>query len=206
MTPDNEIIRASRDTPGRFGELFDRYAVPLHRYAHRRVGAAAADDIVSETFLHAFDGRHRYDLDREHALPWLFGIATNVLRRYHRTEARLFRQEARAQAPDTGAEAFLRAEERQDAAIRTRRLLSELRQLRRGDRDTILLAAWGGLGTADIAEALGIPPGTVKSRLHRVRVRLARAEASVITRHATANDPGTEAEHVRLVDPAPATS
>ncbi|MEB4615180.1 RNA polymerase sigma factor [Leucobacter sp. M11] len=191
MTLDSEIIRASWDLPGRFGELFDRHAAHVHRYAHRRAGAAAADDIVSETFLQAFDARFRYDLDRDDALPWLFGIATNVLRRYHRTEAKILRQEARQRSSATGTEPFLRAEERSDARERVRPLLRELRALSRDDRDTLLLSAWGNLSTAEIAEALGVPVGTVKSRLHRVRTRIAAAEARGIARQLNAlPDPG----------------
>jgi DNA-directed RNA polymerase specialized sigma24 family protein len=71
-----------------FGAIFERHFVPIHRYLNRRVGLDLAEDLASETFVVAFRRRAGYDWGREDARPWLFGIATNLMRRYRRTERR----------------------------------------------------------------------------------------------------------------------
>jgi RNA polymerase sigma-70 factor (ECF subfamily) len=71
-----------------FGAIFERHFVPIHRYLNRRVGLDLAEDLASETFVVAFHRRAGYDWGREGARPWLFGIATNLMRRYRRTERR----------------------------------------------------------------------------------------------------------------------
>lgn len=68
--------------------LFDRRADAVHRYAARRLGTEAADDVMAETFTTAFQQRRRYDLERADARPWLFGIATNLISRHRRAKAR----------------------------------------------------------------------------------------------------------------------
>jgi len=83
---DAAVIRRSRDEPEHFAVLFRRYAPEVQRYVRRRIGADAADDVVAETFLEAFRQRDRYDLERESARPWLYGIATNLIGRYRRSE------------------------------------------------------------------------------------------------------------------------
>jgi Sigma-70 region 2 len=72
---DADIVRASIGDPGRFGELFDRYADDIVRYASARLGSNLAEDVTAETFLAAFHARGRYDQSRESARPWLYGIA-----------------------------------------------------------------------------------------------------------------------------------
>ncbi|MEV3921254.1 RNA polymerase sigma factor [Actinomadura coerulea] len=84
---DASLIAASRTEPERFAGLFRRHAPEIMRYATRRLGRDAAEDVVAETFLIAFDRRHRYDAARPDARPWLYGIATNLIRR-HRSRSR----------------------------------------------------------------------------------------------------------------------
>ena len=85
---DARVIERSRDEPELFAVLFDRHADTVHRYAARRLGPEAAEDLMAETFTTAFQRRHTYDLERADARPWLFGIATNLASRRRRAEAR----------------------------------------------------------------------------------------------------------------------
>ncbi|MEJ2852125.1 MULTISPECIES: RNA polymerase sigma factor [unclassified Saccharothrix] len=165
-------------TPSRvFGQLFDRHARSLHRYLARRVGDLA-DDLVGETFLVAYQTRTGYDPQRGTARSWLYGIATNLLRRHVRQEVRGLAAAARAAGSTAGGEDHGgRVADQVDAAARTRLLAGALAGLDPGDRDVLLLTSWAGLDSNEVAEALGIPVGTVRSRLHRVRRRL-RAHAS----------------------------
>jgi len=173
--------------PGRvFGQLFDRHARPPHRYLARRVGDLA-DDLVGETFLVAFQTRAAYRPDRGTARAWLYGIATNLLRRHHRQEVRGLRAAAWAAGSAAGDEGHEnRVAARVDAAARTRHLAGAPAGLEPGDRDVLLLTSWAGLDTNEVAEALGVPVGTVRSRLHRVRRKL-RGHASN-TEHARTGD------------------
>lgn len=150
-----------------FARLFDDHARVLHRYLARRVGEHTAYDLVSETFLVALRQRHSYDPARP-VRGWLFGIATNLVRRHARDEVRALRATARV-APATTDGHEVRVAERVDAQQLARRLAPALAALPEPDRDVLLLTAWAGLTPAEAADALGIPPGTVRSRLHRVR-------------------------------------
>ena len=85
---DATVIRLSLADPERFELLFQRHAPRIQRYVLRRLGADAADDIVAETFLLAFRQRAGFDVARGDALPWLYGIATNLLGRHRRDEIR----------------------------------------------------------------------------------------------------------------------
>ncbi|WP_424234404.1 RNA polymerase sigma factor [Actinophytocola sp.] len=154
-----------------FGRLFDAYARPLHRYLARRVGQDTAHDLVSETFLVALNQRHSYDPRRGAVRPWLYGIATNLLRRQVRQEVRALQATARSAGHAPGQEASheSRVADRLDAAAMAGRLAGALAQLSEGDRDVLLLTSWAGLDSTEVADALGIPVGTVRSRLHRVR-------------------------------------
>ncbi|TDE59734.1 RNA polymerase sigma factor [Nonomuraea mesophila] len=182
---DADLIRRSIDDPEQFAGLFDRYVEQIHRYVARRLGVQAADDVVAETFLTAFRCRAAYDHAQPLARPWLYGIATNLIARHRRDEERFLRALSR-----TGAEPP--AEPMADAVIgrvaaqkEDRRLAGALTGLSRGDRDVLLLVALGELAYEEVAEALGIPVGTVRSRLHRARKK---AKAALGTGHETRQD------------------
>lgn len=83
---DAALIERSWRDPEDFALLFDRHAGHIHRYVARRLGDDTADDVVSETFLAAFRQRRDYDTARPEALPWLYGFATNFIRRHQRAE------------------------------------------------------------------------------------------------------------------------
>jgi RNA polymerase sigma factor (sigma-70 family) len=182
---DAKLIEQSLAEPEVFAVLFDRYAADIHHYAARRLGASAADDLVAETFLAAFRRRTSYDTSRSQARPWLYGIATTLIARQRRSEQRLYRALARTGVdplPEPIADQVVR---RVAAQGQQRRLAAALAGLSSADREVLLLVAWGGLSYEEIAEAVAVPIGTVRSRLHRarrkVREALANAEQSRTT-------------------------
>ena len=177
MQTDAQAIAASRVDPERFTEVFDRHFMPIHRYLHRRVGRQCADDLAAETFAEAFRSRDRYD-GRPDARPWLYGIAANLLRRSARLERRQLFAYARSGVDPVVHADLDDADDRVDAAAQRRSLAGALASLRTPDREVLLLLAWADLTYEEIARALGIPVGTVRSRLHRGRRRLRELLAS----------------------------
>lgn len=176
MTPtDAEIIERSWREPDGFAAIFDRHAPHIQRYLARRLGAQAADDLVAETFLAAFDKRRRYDLGRPDARPWLYGIATNLVGQHRRDEVRRYRlREALAPAPDETCHADRVATDVTAKATRAH-LVSALACLSAEDRDVLLLIAWEQLTYDEVATALAVPVGTVRSRLNRARRKVREA-------------------------------
>ena len=170
---DAAVIAASLGDPVRFGLIFDRHATVLHRYLVRRLGPDDADTMVGEIFRIAFEKRHTYDLDRPTARPWLYGIATNLLAKHRRREARRIHATARLAAqrlpPIDVADGVSAAV---DAAEQWRRVADAVTSLPEPERDALILHVWEGLAYDDVANALGVPIGTVRSRLHRARGRL----------------------------------
>jgi RNA polymerase sigma factor (sigma-70 family) len=166
---DAVVIGRSCHEPEAFAELYDRHAAPIYRYVARRLGDGVADDVVAETFLAAFRGRHRYDPGQNDARPWLYGIAANMIGKHRRAEVRMWRTLAQAGA-DPAAEGHAdRVDHRVSAAAVRRELAAALAGLAAGDRDVLLLIAWADLSYDEVAVALGIPVGTVRSRLNRAR-------------------------------------
>ncbi|WP_030169273.1 RNA polymerase sigma factor [Spirillospora albida] len=166
---DGDLIARSRSDPEVFAVLFDRYSAMLYRYVSRRLGPETAEDVVGETFLVAFSRRHRYDVARPDARPWLFGIATKLVARQHRTEGARYRALRRSpvDGPVDGPADRVAAGVTASAARPL--LLEALDGLARRDRDVLLLVAWGDLTYEEVASALDIPVGTVRSRLNRAR-------------------------------------
>jgi RNA polymerase sigma-70 factor, ECF subfamily len=166
---DAEIIERSRAEPERFAELFDRHAAHIHRYVARRLGRDVAGDLVAETFLAAFGKRHGYDPSRPDARPWLYGIATNLVGQHRRDEVRRYRlllalpPEPIEACPADRVAAHVSAQ-----AVR-RPLAEAVADLSAGDRDVLLLVAWEQFSYDEVAAALQIPVGTVRSRLNRAR-------------------------------------
>jgi len=172
---DAAVIQLSRHEPEYFTELFRRHAPYIQRYVVRRLGQDAADDIVAETFLLAFRQRDSYDQARSDARPWLYGIATNLIGHHRRAEIRLYRALARTGA-DPVTESFTdRIDDRVSASTASRRLAAALARLSAELRDTLLLVAWGDLSYEETATALGVPVGTVRSRISRARSALRRS-------------------------------
>ncbi|WP_084259736.1 RNA polymerase sigma factor [Microtetraspora malaysiensis] len=172
---DSAVIEASLGEPERFAELFDRHAAVLHRYVVRRLGPDQAEDVVAETFTRAFEQRHKYAFNRSDALPWLYGITTNIIGSHRRAEVRGYRALART-GEDPVAVAFdEQVAARVSASANRGRLAAALAKLGRGERDVLLLIAWGDLSYEETAQALGVPIGTVRSRLSRARRKVVHA-------------------------------
>ena len=172
---DAAVIRRSRLEPEVFAVLFDRHAPFIHRYINRRVGHGAADDLTAETFLAAFSKRGQYDLGYPDARPWLYGIATNLIGQHRREEVRQYRIR-QAAVPDLD-EPDLAERTATDMTARAARgvLVAALAELPPIDRDVLILIAWEELTYPEVARALDVPVGTVRSRLNRAR-RTIRAE------------------------------
>jgi RNA polymerase sigma-70 factor (ECF subfamily) len=170
---DAGIIRASLADPQAFRDLFARHFDALFTHIARRLGRDAAEDLAAEVFLTAFDRRARYDLARPDARPWLYGIAANLMRRHRRAEVRRLRAHAR-EAGAHGHGGDDGAAERLDARAAGPRLAHALASLPTRQREALLLYAWAGLGYEEIAAALDVPVGTVRSRLSRARERVRR--------------------------------
>lgn len=155
------------------GEAYDEHAHVLFRYAMRVCGdRAAAEDVVSATFLEAWRCRERLRPDGDGLRPWLLGIATNILRstarEARRRDTALARLADRGVLPDFADDVVTRLHDT-DQLNAAR---AALRRLRRRDREVFALVVWAGLDYAAAGEALGIPTGTVRSRLSRARDRL----------------------------------
>jgi RNA polymerase sigma-70 factor (ECF subfamily) len=169
--PDNAAITASITTPAEFALVFHRHFDLIHGYIRRRVGASAADELASQTFLIAFDSRARYDQARRNARPWLLGIATNLIHGKRRQEKRQLRAYGRAGA-ETAVDSLEGIEARADAERLRPQLAAALAALSKDEADPLLLFAWAELSYEEIAAALELPIGTVKSRLARARRRI----------------------------------
>jgi RNA polymerase sigma-70 factor (ECF subfamily) len=151
-----------------FSRVFAGNYGALHRYVHRRLGPDLADEIAAETFATAYANWSRFDRSRP-VRPWLYGIAANLLRHHYRAEERKLRAYAR-----TGVDPFTdgpdeAAVPRLDAQRQQRSLAAALAALRAPEREVLLLHAWAELSDEEVAAALSLPRGTVKSRLSRAR-------------------------------------
>ncbi|HJQ50662.1 MAG TPA: RNA polymerase sigma factor [Gaiellaceae bacterium] len=160
-----------------FENAFEAEFSSLHRYLARRLGASAADEIAAETFAVAFRNWDRLDPERP-VRPWLYGIAANLVRHHWRKEQRMLQAYART-GVDPVAPDELAAVERLDAQALQRELAEALAALRPEEREVLLLHAWAELSDSEIADALGLPLGTVKSRLSRTREGLRNQFADV---------------------------
>ena len=169
---DAQLIRESIRGEGEaFVELVGRHATPVHSYLARRAGRSAADDLLGDVWVAAFEARRRYDQRFETARPWLFGIARNVLRAYLRKEGRPVFPTAGSVDPWPDIDAGL------DAVTA---VMNAIRSLPEGDREVLLLVAWEDLSVTQAAKVLGIPPGTARWRLHRARAALRPASGAAL--------------------------
>jgi RNA polymerase sigma factor (sigma-70 family) len=167
---DAELIARSKRDPEAFTALFERHWESLYRFCLNRAGGAG-EDIAAEAFRVAFDRRRRYDPKYGDARPWLFGIATNLLRDHFRSRTREEEKLGRSAALDLEptTEEGIGALERQ---LLGPELAAALAGIPSGDRDALLLLAWAELSYEQIAAALGTPVGTVRSRINRARRRV----------------------------------
>ncbi len=166
---DAEAIAASVDRPAAFDAVFERHVAAVHAFAQRRIGIDLAEDVTAETFARAFSARRRFDRDQPSARPWLLGIASNVMRRHWRTE----RRRLAAYAKSVDAERPGSPPSAETAA------LAALARLPLRQREVVLLHAWADLSYEEIARALDVPIGTVRSRLARARRSLTHVDGAL---------------------------
>ncbi len=167
---DAEVIGRSLDQPEAFGLIYDRHAATVLRFLGPRVGAEVAEGLIGELFRIAFERRKTFDASRVSALPWLYGIGSNLLMKHRRGEARRLRASARMaadEAADRRASAVAL-----DARVLFPRVADAIEALPDGEREALLLFAWEDLSYQSVAEALELPIGTVRSRLNRARAHL----------------------------------
>jgi len=168
---DASVIISSFDRPDQFAVIFQRHSSAVFKFLARQFGRDVAADLMAETFATAFRTRLRYDTSRANSRPWLLGIATNLGHHESRSQARLRRMlqrlGRRRDAPPL--DETERSDRLVDAVRDHTHLEAALRQLSPSYREVILLFAGLEMSYEDIAEALGIPVGTVRSRLSRGR-------------------------------------
>lgn len=150
-----------------FEVLFERHFGAVHGYLHRRAGRNIADELAAETFALAFE-RRASCRSRDSVLPWLYGIATNLLRRRRRVERRQLNAYARSGVNDW-VDYQAEAEARVDDSSHGAQLARALAAMRPRERDALLLYALADLSYDEIAAALDVPVGTVATWLHRAR-------------------------------------
>jgi RNA polymerase sigma-70 factor (ECF subfamily) len=167
---DDEAIAASLARPDAFEEIFARHWRAISGYLARRVGLDVGEELAAEVFVRAFDRRARFVPQDGNARPWLFGFAAQVLHDHRRRERRYTRALARLPVSPLGDPRAV------DGLVPdTGPLIAALRRLPLATRETILLWVWADLSYEQIAQALGVPVGTVRSRIARGRSALARA-------------------------------
>ena len=166
---DAAVIDASIADPERFAVVFERHAPHIQRYLARRLDRDHVDDLVASTILAAFRKRGSYDRHRADARPWLYGIATNLLRGHRRKEVQALRLRAAVPVGLDEASHADRVATAVSAQAMGAALAAALAALPAADRDVLLLIAWEELSYDEVAVALAVPVGTVGSRLNRAR-------------------------------------
>jgi RNA polymerase sigma factor (sigma-70 family) len=174
---DESLFRAStRGEQAAFAELYERHARTIYNYLFRRLADwSEAEDLTAVVFLEAFRRRREVVVVEGKLVPWLYGIATNVLRNRrralwrHRALVERLASEPRTAAPDIAA--------RTEAATQMRSVLERVARLPRRQQDVVALCLWSGLSYEEAAAALGLPVGTVRSRLARARAALVELES-----------------------------
>lgn len=155
-----------------FGLLFERHARLIYNYCFRRVGnSATAQDMLSMVFLEAWRRRDKA-LPPDKIVPWLYGIATNVVRHQNRSERRHAAALSRLPRTDAEPDFAVVADERLDYERQAQQALELLKTLPQREQDVFVLCAGMELSYEDAALALDLPVGTVRSRLSRARARL----------------------------------
>ncbi|MEW2572936.1 RNA polymerase sigma factor [Streptomyces sp. NPDC047070] len=195
---------------GAFGELFDAYARAVYNHAYRLTADwSTAEDVMASTFMEAWRLRDRVDPEGGSLRPWLLGIATNTARNQFRSNRRYRRAASAAAAaetavPDHADEVAGRIDDRRRLAT----ALTALAALRRPEREVITLCLGEGLDYEAAAEALGIPVGTVASRLSRARKKLRRTASGNAAEKVRGNREGprparqTRGDHAKAIRPA----
>lgn len=172
---DAQVIAVSLRDPQAFGVVFDRHFRVIYGYLARRLSPSDADELAGEVFRVGFERRAAFDTDRASALPWLYGIASNLVLKHRRHAGRSLRAMARLAGRsqvEAQPDAFSNIDARLDADRLRASVVAALRSLTDVDRELVLLAAFSELSYRQLAEALAMSEGTVKSKLSRARTKL----------------------------------
>lgn len=162
-----------KDDPSAFGELFERHTDAVYNHCFRRTGSwSTAEDLTSAVFLDAWRRRHEVEITTESLLPWLLAVANNDVRNQQRALWRRRRLVAKLPAAVVAPDPADEAAERVDDERAMQRILTVFRKLTADEQDVLALCVWAELSYADAAVALGVPVGTVRSRLARARQQL----------------------------------
>jgi RNA polymerase sigma-70 factor (ECF subfamily) len=181
MEPSDSLLwsRSRAGDADAFAQLFERHAKAIYNFCFRRVGDwSVAEDLLSIVFLEAWRRRDR-ELPPDKVLPWLYGIATNVVRNRRRSERRFAAALRRVPKPDSEPGFAELADTRLDDVREMERALALIERLPRHEQDVFALCAWSDLSYEEAAIALDIPIGTVRSRLSRARARLRELDPPV---------------------------
>jgi RNA polymerase sigma factor (sigma-70 family) len=186
MTTDQELWERARGGDAEaFGELYESHARAVQGYCLWRTGnTQVAEDTAATVFLEAWHKRERLVLATDTAAPLLLGIANNVMRhrwrsvRRHRNAVERIKGAATA---DLGDDPEAEVVSKLEALRRVREAGDAIRALPRREREVLALIAWGELTYEEAAAALGVPVGTVRSRLARARERLGSALPDTMT-------------------------
>ncbi|MEV6201519.1 RNA polymerase sigma factor [Streptomyces sp. NPDC051771] len=193
--PLNERVRSGDRAA--FAEIFDEHARVVYAHAVRTTGDwALAEDVMSLTFLEAWRLRDKLREEVRSVRAWLLGIATNVMRNTARSARRhreaLSRLSLPEMSPDFADEVVGQMADAQRLAAAAR----ALQRLKRTEREVFALVVWSDLGYAAAAEALGIPVGTVRSRLSRAREKLRRLVDEELAADTRAVEPQSGSGHI----------
>jgi len=171
---DAKLIDRSFREPEVFGEIFNRHFDVIAGFCVRRMGVARGEDIAGDVFRWAFENRRRFDLEQSDARPWLYRIANNFVREAIRSVGRQGVAYDRWLIKETrgGTELAFEVATAIDAQHDLSSVASVLELQPVEEVETLLLYAWEHLTYSEIAETLGIPVGTVRSRIHRLRQHL----------------------------------
>jgi RNA polymerase sigma factor (sigma-70 family) len=183
---DEALLHASSNGDDQaFASLYERHARRIYNYLFRRLADwSEAEDLTAVVFLEAFRRRADAVLVEGELSPWLYGVATNVLRNRRRAQWRHRRLLSRL-AGEPWSSITSDLHERVEATERMRSVLTRIRRLPRSQQDVIALCVWSGLSYDEAATALGVPVGTVRSRLARARESLTELESA--SRHNSVN-------------------
>jgi len=170
-----EELRAG--SPDALTALFDRYGDRIHTHCFRQLGSwHEAEDATATVFLEVWRHRQRVAEHDGSAVPWLYGVATNVCRNLNRRSRRHVRAVGRLPGPENEPDHAAAVTDRLDAEQRMKQVLAAIEELPRHEREVLALVAWAGLTYEQAAAALAVPVGTVRSRLSRARKRLSLPE------------------------------
>jgi RNA polymerase sigma factor (sigma-70 family) len=173
--PSDDVLwrRAAAGNAAAFGELYERHCRAVYNYVFRRIGDwSEAEDLTAVVFLEAFRRRQEVRVTHGRVLPWLYGVATNVVRNRRRALWRHGRTLRQLQSWNLQSDPSVEEIAHLDAQQQMRDLLDLVHALDADQQDVLALCIWSELSYEEAAVALGIPIGTVRSRLSRARAAL----------------------------------